>query len=223
MKPALLLSGGKSRRLGFDKATVAVGKQTCINTVSDVLKDAGLFPIIEVGRGFSDLKFIREPNLGEGPLGAIVFGFEYFKEVGYSGPLAVVSCDLPYLNKGAVEKIVNSSVSQSVVAISQNRKQPLCAKWSQWDLEIAKSKFLQGERSLKWFPHGDAIFLEAKSEFRDCGGELNFSDIDTKDDYDRLLQVLRRNSFRHDKLDLSAIENSSLSHYGLNQTTAGQF
>jgi molybdopterin-guanine dinucleotide biosynthesis protein A len=100
----------------------------------------------------------------------------------------VVSCYLPYLNSAVLNLIIRASLSESVVPVSNGKKQPLCAKWSVHDLLRAKTKFLEGERSLKWFPSEDAVLLDSEFEFKECGGEENFKDIDTTDDFNQLIK-----------------------------------
>jgi len=54
----VLLTGGSSRRLGFDKATVMVGDETLAERAARVLS-AVCSPVIEVGPGRSGMPVIR--------------------------------------------------------------------------------------------------------------------------------------------------------------------
>ena len=182
MIPALLLSGGYSRRLGFNKAELKVGNEICINRVATALGLAGFNPIFEIGRGYSYLDNIVEPDIGQGPLGAIVFGFKYLNKLGYVGPIMVLSCDLPFIDYRALNFINLSSKDKSVIPVIGGTKQPLCAKWSIDDLSFGSELYANKERSLKWFPITEGVLLNDNSVWEQFGGSINFKDVDTVED-----------------------------------------
>ena len=71
---ALLLTGGASRRLGRDKATITVGGTTLAERTAALLEQVAR-PVIEVGPGYTSLICVREEPTGEGPLAAMAAGW----------------------------------------------------------------------------------------------------------------------------------------------------
>lgn len=98
-KTAIILAGGKSSRMGEDKALLPVGDRTLIARMVDALRDHFEDLILVTNHperfmAIPELRLVSDVHPGEGPLGGI-----------YSGLLAsrgrhnlIVSCDLPFLN-----------------------------------------------------------------------------------------------------------------------------
>ena len=93
---AILLSGGGSRRMGFDKASVLIDG---IPVAERIARELSLVssPIVEVGPGRSRLWAIADDVQGSGPLLAIVAGTRALRGLGYRGSVIAVACDLPLL------------------------------------------------------------------------------------------------------------------------------
>ncbi len=66
----ILLTGGQSRRMGFDKASMLVGGVACAARVAAVMQ-AVVADAVEVGPGVSGLRAVREDPPGGGPLVAV--------------------------------------------------------------------------------------------------------------------------------------------------------
>ena len=91
----VVLSGGESRRLGRDKATVELAGRSLLQHVADGFTG---IPVIVVGPAVSvthpDLTFVREEPPGGGPCAALVAGAESAYLVG-AEIVAVVATDMP--------------------------------------------------------------------------------------------------------------------------------
>lgn len=146
MSPAgILLTGGASRRMGADKATLVIGGETLAVRTARVLA-AVCEPVVEVGAGASGLPVTREHPVGSGPLAALRAGVEF---IGTTGPVVVVACDLPRLTETALRRIADSPGSGSVVPVVAGRDQWACARWSPAALAVADAAFAAGERGLR--------------------------------------------------------------------------
>ncbi|OPX84759.1 MAG: Molybdenum cofactor guanylyltransferase [Pelotomaculum sp. PtaB.Bin104] len=93
----VILSGGKSSRMGSDKAFINIGQKGMIESVASVLKEVCAEVIIsggdeETGRRL-DLKVIDDLIPGRGPLSGI---HASLRAASYENCL-VVACDMPFI------------------------------------------------------------------------------------------------------------------------------
>ncbi len=125
----ILLTGGTSRRMGFDKASIPIGGVPCAARVAKVLR-AVVAHAVEVGPGTSGLPAVREEPPGGGPLVAVCAGARALEESGSTRPALVVACDLPLVTESVLRTLADWPGSRSVVPMIGGRPQPLCARWS---------------------------------------------------------------------------------------------
>ena len=90
----VLLTGGSSRRMGRDKATMVVRGEQLATRTARVLS-AVCDPVVEVGRGVTELKCVREYPPGSGPLAALVAGAD---ELAVDEVL-LLACDYPFIDE----------------------------------------------------------------------------------------------------------------------------
>lgn len=148
MVAGLLLTGGASRRLGHDKATLRLDGETLAARAAAALT-ARCAPVLEVGPGRTALPTIREDPPGSGPLSALAAGIA---ELGAAGPLdavLLVGCDLPHVGP-ALDALVAAPPAALVVPVDANgRHQYVCARYGSELLEQAAGLVAAGERSLR--------------------------------------------------------------------------
>jgi molybdenum cofactor guanylyltransferase len=144
----LVLTGGSSRRMGGDKAQIYVEGVPMVERVTRAVATV-CSPVLEVGPGVSDLPSVREVLLGEGPLAALVGGVAALRRLGSRGSVLLVACDLPFLRRDALAELVGWPTETSVVPVVDGRAQPLCARWSASDLEIARTLVESGRRAMR--------------------------------------------------------------------------
>lgn len=183
-RPAgMLLTGGASRRMGFDKAMIDVGG------VPNALRLAGALgqvagPLVEVGPGRSGLPAVSEEPPGAGPLVALCAGWDALVACGCAGPVLVVACDLAFLTAEALAVLSGWPGVSSALPVVGGRPQPLCARWSQADMEVARELVVAGERSMKALLARAAV--EMLSEVVWPGDPRRvFADVDTPQDLRR--------------------------------------
>jgi molybdopterin-guanine dinucleotide biosynthesis protein A len=182
---ALLLTGGKSRRMGRDKSQLIVeGSTLAVRTAKLLLLVVDL--ALEVGPGVSGLPVVVEHSPGEGPLGALADGCRALRELGHTGGALAIACDLPLLSEAVLRLLVEWDSLGSVVPLVQGRPQPLCAKWGAHDLDDASRLVAQGVRSLQHLTRQPDVVLLDESAWRLVASEEQFFDVDTPDDLQRL-------------------------------------
>lgn len=181
----MLLTGGRSRRMGFDKGSILVnGTPIAVRTAQALQRVVG--PVIEVGPGLSGLASVREEPPGSGPLVAIRDGAHALWGAGHSGPALVLACDLPLLTDAALRMLADWPGHCSVVPVVNGRPQPLCARWSVEDLTVAGKLVAAGQRSMKALLARPELVLVDEIGWPPEVEASAFADVDTPGDLHRL-------------------------------------
>jgi molybdopterin-guanine dinucleotide biosynthesis protein A len=143
----LLLTGGSSRRMGHDKASLVIDGEPSARRLGGLL--AGVVePALEVGRQCSGLAAIVEEQPGQGPLVALAAGWSALSGAGHEGAVVVLACDLPLVTSAFIRWLAQYPGERSIVPLVEGRLQPLCARWSAPDLRRSVQRAAQGARSL---------------------------------------------------------------------------
>ncbi len=184
----IVLTGGRSRRMGMDKATLVVGGVPCAVRVATVLGSVAA-PLVEVGPGHTGLLRAPEERPGEGPLAALVDGARALAALGYVGGALVVACDLPAVTPAALSMLTSWPNDRTVVPVVAGRPQTLCARWSADALDQAAGLVEGGERSVRsLLAHLDpeAVVLLDETRWPVGVDASAFTDVDTPEDLDRI-------------------------------------
>jgi len=146
-----VLTGGRSRRMGRDKATLEVDGVAMGARVAGVLHTAGAAPVVAVGGDRTGLEALgldwREDRYpGEGPLGAILTAFA---ELDGHDLVAVVATDLPDLGPAVVASLVDAVGDHAVALAGTDRPEPLCGVWRVDRCRpVLEAAFARGERAV---------------------------------------------------------------------------
>lgn len=141
----VVLTGGRSSRMGTDKAFVEVDGGPMAAAVLATLRDAGAASVAAVGGdvgrlaglGFDEALPDRYP--GQGPLGGVLTALEAAIEAALDAPAApdvvvIVACDMPWLTAVAVRELVgtlerNPAAQAAVGHDRSDRVEPMFAAW----------------------------------------------------------------------------------------------
>ncbi|MDD5434547.1 MAG: molybdenum cofactor guanylyltransferase [Nitrospira sp.] len=127
----IILVGGKSRRMGQDKAFMSVGGKQVFRRILDVFEtlfDEILIVTNKQGR-FSGYGYPEIVDLipDSGPMGGIYTGLTYAK----SDTVFTASCDLPFIHPSPVKMIIDESCKYDIVVPEiSGRLHPLHAAYS---------------------------------------------------------------------------------------------
>lgn len=88
-----VLTGGASRRMGVDKATLVVEGVPMAVRVADALRAAGAVAVVVVGHAVDGEDHVADAHPGEGPLGGVLTALAHAATTG-AGRLVVAPCDL---------------------------------------------------------------------------------------------------------------------------------
>jgi molybdenum cofactor guanylyltransferase len=144
----LILTGGRSRRMGSDKAALPLptgGTLAC--HIADLL-EAVTSPALEVGPGYTQLARAAESSPGSGPLRAMVAGYDALERLDWKGSVVVVATDLPNLSRDFLAWLVDVSDPRSAIPVAGGRPQPLCARYSRPALQEAVALSGQGRLAM---------------------------------------------------------------------------
>jgi molybdopterin-guanine dinucleotide biosynthesis protein A len=177
----VLLTGGSSRRLGFDKATAIVGAETVAERAARVLS-AVCSPVIEVGPGRSGIRAVRESPAGSGPLAGLLAGVDAID----AGSVVLLGCDLVRVESPLLTLLAGWDGAPSAVPTVVGMPQLVCARYGSDAIAAARVLLAAGERSLRALLEAVPIDLVPESRWRALAEADAFDDVDTPEDLARL-------------------------------------
>jgi molybdopterin-guanine dinucleotide biosynthesis protein A len=181
----LLLSGGASQRMGFDKASIRVDGRSAASRAATLLSSVA-DPVWEVGPSHCHLPHVVEDPPGSGPVGAVAAGWKALTEAGHRGPVLVLACDLPLMTTGLLRWLAEVPTESTVVPVVEGRAQPLCARWSVADLSRLVELFASGYRAFKtMYETMDIAFVDEQA-WGPAASARMFTDTDAPEDLERL-------------------------------------
>jgi molybdopterin-guanine dinucleotide biosynthesis protein A len=181
----ILLTGGSSRRMGFDKTSITIDGERLPTRIARLLSGI-VQPVVEVGPGLSGLRSVREDRVGEGPLGALAVGYRTLRDESRPGSVLVLACDMPLIDSAVIGFLARWPGTCSVVPVVDGRAQPLCARWSKEELDAVEPMVESGERSMRaLLAREGVVFADEASWSAQIRAEA-FADADSPEDLDRL-------------------------------------
>jgi molybdopterin-guanine dinucleotide biosynthesis protein A len=149
----VVLTGGRSTRMGTDKAFVLVDGQAMVQRVAAALGAAGAGDVLAVGGDLPRLRALgldarADPLQGDGPLGGLVTGLDLVH-----GDVAVVlATDLAWIDSATVTSLVAAldlDSNADVAAAHAGRLEPLCAAWRvERSCAVLREEHRAGERAV---------------------------------------------------------------------------
>ncbi|MHB8513375.1 MAG: molybdenum cofactor guanylyltransferase [Actinomycetota bacterium] len=183
----LLLTGGRSIRMGRDKASIVIGGASLAEHAAAALR-AATSKIICVGPD-SGTGLPSIIDRGEGPLIAFDEGCRWLQDHGHEGPIVALACDMPFVTAEILTSMAAiRHGADAVVPIAKGRLQPLAAIYAPAAFEHASKLIERGSRSMRdLLAH---IRLEVVPASTLGANEDAFDDIDTPQDLERVTALL---------------------------------
>jgi molybdenum cofactor guanylyltransferase len=147
---AIILSGGKSSRMGTNKALLKFREKTNIERIKDELQHV-FDDIILVTNDpetyqFLNMKMVTDQYPGSGPLAGIHAGLEASD---YEENF-VVACDMPFVSSELASSLVKAlKHHDAVVPVSEGRQHPLFAAYQKRVANEAKECIEDGNLRIK--------------------------------------------------------------------------
>jgi molybdopterin-guanine dinucleotide biosynthesis protein A len=128
-----VLTGGRSRRMGTDKALLAVDGRPMVLRVAAALGAAGADDVHAIGGDTAALAALglaahQDPRQGEGPLAGVLTALDV---VGHDVAV-VLATDLAWIDAATITRLVAALGADDVIAVAVARAarlEPLCAAW----------------------------------------------------------------------------------------------
>jgi FdhD protein len=178
----LLLTGGLSRRMGRDKATLASGGTTLARR-SAALLAAVAEPVLELGPGVSGLTAVPDAPGPAGPLAAVAGGVAALRAAGWGGAALVVATDLPLLERRLLEWLAAHPFDGSVVAVAGGRPQWMCGRYSAEVLDAAGVLVASGRRAMADLAGAGDLHLAGADEWAGVADRAALADVDTPSEW----------------------------------------
>jgi molybdopterin-guanine dinucleotide biosynthesis protein A len=187
---SIILAGGKSSRLGRNKALQVIESKSLIQWVVDRLAIFSTEIIIATADGeaipcssATRIKTVADIYPGKGPLVGIYSGL-----IAASSTRAiVVGCDTPFLSISLLEYMTQiCSTFDVIVPRMKNKLEPLCAVYSKNCSDPIQDLLGQDERQIrKLFSMVKVKYIEEDEINRFDPKHLSFFNINNQDDLDR--------------------------------------
>lgn len=183
--PAIIFAGGKSSRMGKDKALLPFGKASSLSA----FQHARLNDIFsEVYLSAKEDKFDFECNVihdrydVHSPLAALVSIFETLD----AKRVFILSVDAPFVDKEVIALLMKNDdeICDAVVAKTPRGVEPLCALYKRTALDAARRQLEEGNHRLTSLL--DAIYTK-EALFED---ETPFLNLNRPEEYERALTLL---------------------------------
>lgn len=149
---AIVLSGGRSVRMGEDKANLELSEQTLLSRVVQKLSLICPEVIIAGGEqsltdGFGpDVRWVADPSGSVGPLAGITAGLRAARH----DACLIVACDMPFLNPALLSHLIDRlGTFDAVVPISHGVSQYLHAAYSRSAAPAAQALLRLEARSVR--------------------------------------------------------------------------
>ena len=193
---AVILCGGKSTRMGQDKAGLLIGKKTFLQQIEENLKDADeILLSVKDRRDYPEIgaRHIEDREADKGPLMGLCSALE---ECSYD-KVWVMSCDMPLVNWDTVQKLehyLTDGIDAVIPVDRTGKKYVLCAWYRKSTLEILKEQLESGDLKVKHLLGRLRVCYVAVEGLTD--GSCKFQNINTREEYQTFTE---RSAVRPDK------------------------
>lgn len=195
---AVVLAGGRSSRMGADKAAMAWGAETMLGRVVAELSHCFEELVVVAGPrqdaaaialSGAAARVVRDSQPFEGPVAALRLGLaRVHAEVAF-----VCACDLPLVSARLALALCEMAVGHdAAIPVVQGRLQVLHAAYGKSCLPALDAMIRRGTRKLQELPPLLDARIVAENELRAHDPELrSFLNVNTPADYTRALRLAR--------------------------------
>lgn len=181
---AIVLSGGRSSRMGEDKCDLVFDGETLLNLQIDKLRSIGIDDIIASGyRGKNAKAKVVHDDIMKGPLSGILLGLKEIE----NDRAFVISVDVPLVKWTYIKKIIDYSYEKDLdmAMIRHNgNREPLMGVYKKSLIPVIED-ILNGDK-YSVMKLADTV----RHEFLDIDDDDKyFLNVNNKEDYDMLLKI----------------------------------
>ncbi|MBW8348446.1 molybdenum cofactor guanylyltransferase [Bacillus sp. IITD106] len=188
----IILAGGKSSRMGENKALMTIAGKRVIDRIIEEFTHVSEKVIViandelsQIGDSVVILEDFK-PYKGEGPLAGMLTGLAAAKE----GPCFVIACDMPFasskLAKQLEQKLIENKL-EAVVPVADGQIHPLCAVYNARIQNEVIGVLKEGKRAVK------SLLDRIKVEYIEMDKSLEFWNMNTREDYVEAKKLIEGN------------------------------
>lgn len=197
MITGIILAGGRSSRMGQDKASLLFGDETflarSVRLAGSVCDE--VIVVARVGQGGGDpflglpasVRLVHDPVEDLGPLAGIAAGLA----ASTSDLNVVVACDMPLIRPAVLRRLVELREGADIcLAVIDGHASPLCAVYTRTAAVAAQALLAAGERRVMTLLDRVQTKRVDAAAFRDIDPKLeSFVSVDTPEAYQLALRT----------------------------------
>lgn len=152
-RAVIVLCGGKSRRMGHDKASLPFAETTMLAKVVGVAHGLASSVLVVKAAGQvlpeipAEVTLVEDEFPDQGPLRAVVSGLMALP--GNAKRVMVLGCDMPLIEAEVLEPLfAQLNGYDAVIPVVNERAQPLAAAYQAWVLPILQKSLDSGNRKM---------------------------------------------------------------------------
>jgi len=183
---AAVMAGGKSKRLGQNKALLQISNSTVVervlNTISPYVQKVKIITNSPEEYSYLEIETAKDIRPGCGPLSGIHAALSLTP----SEYVLVLSCDIPLVGSDHIKLLVSSCRGHDITIFKHKNFEPLCAVYRRSCLDALNELIDHNEcRIIDLFPTLDVKVVRVDN------AEM-FRSINTKEDYDFIVSKLSK-------------------------------
>ncbi|MCF6205624.1 MAG: molybdenum cofactor guanylyltransferase MobA [Sulfurovum sp.] len=183
--PAVIFAGGKSSRMGEDKALLPFGGESSLarwqyDRMQEIFTD--VYISTKEAKFDFDAPLILDRYPEHSPLAGIVSVLEYLDN---AKRVFIISVDTPFIDASVIKKLIQTDTQKSiVVARTEGKVHPLCGVYDKDFLPFAKAAMAQGKHKLV------SLIEETDSGYADFPQSKAFMNLNHPHEYEEAKRVM---------------------------------
>lgn len=181
---AIVLAGGRSRRMNREKSLLPVGGKTLIETIVAQIRPCFEHILISAANkgpfAFLNLPVVEDEAPGQGPLPAILTALRASPHAGNF----ILACDIPVIDIPFMQMILTRSRRFEIVVprYRDGKTEPLFAAYDRSVIPAIEKQLAAGEQRIS------SLFRTCRTEFVAMDGQKWFRNLNTMEEYHAYLK-----------------------------------
>lgn len=193
---AIILCGGKSSRMGFDKSSIRIGNKLLMELIAEELEEVfdEIILVADNKNKFSNIKYkvVADQQRDCGPAAGILTGLM----AAASNRVFVIACDMPFINKDYIKymiKVIEEEGPDCVITKNGHWIEPLYAFYSKNMIDsFEKSINMRNFRLFDIIKKSNVHFVEEEVVRRFTKDKSIFINLNYIEDLDIIKKIYGR-------------------------------